>query len=481
MQMDSPPCTNNSELFHNLTYTKERLIPFSVSSSLQPEAAASMGAEQNPTRSHDQIDADIAPYESLQNCSEEFHSRTDTENGVDEYLQQATKRAHEPVDATTEVGWSSQQANRRSYNQFEVESKVGGSSKRPRLDGRRLLDSHGFNYMQRKVSPYPATYPSQIGEPTSSYYSDGPSTSKAVHTPNLNYSPGRLLGSKAFPASQRNNPPTKSFSHSLLDSPSPSKLHNPSPPLRPTFNQLAIDGQQGMKVLFLIDHVTKGDAIHHNLNPFFPSSSPSSEMKLLMSKYRNDRSTFQNRYFAKARTICAQLTSRPEFVELETEQGGLGSSRASRIAYFSEKCSNVHLASLYSHLASAVDISKILLARTPNDTAFKNLMTQVFIHSMEDLWTFEFHPSKQDLSAKQEKENKEDVYNRFKVLTDRVDWLPAARNLPGYLEVPLTANFPRYVLFGHIIRPRDENNVHDSGGEGVDEDKGGDILGPLLR
>lgn len=46
---------------------------------------------------------------------------------------------------------------------------------------------------------------------------------------------------------------------------------------------------------------------------------------------------------------------------------------------------------------------------------------------MEDLWLFEFHPSKQGLSAKLETENKQRLYNRFRTLTGRSYGLPAAK------------------------------------------------------
>ena len=402
---------------------------------------SNIGAERSSKRSHDHVDADIEPGVSSQHPPKEISGQIDSEDEMNTSLHLAIEATHEAIESTTEAGESPQQATRRSYSPDKVESEVGNSSKRPCLEERRLLDPRGFGCMQRTVSPYATTYPSPTRDFTSSNYGDSPSAPKAIYPPSLDYNPRIVLHPK--PRRQK-YAPSASIPSSLLPTFHPSGPNQ----TRPTFNQLATDGQQGMKVLFLIDHATKGDAIHHNLKPFFPSPSSSSELKLLMSKYRSDRSHFQNRYFAKARTICAHLTSRREFLELDTEMGELGSSRASRLAYFSEKCSKVHLATLYSHLASAVDIAKILLARTPNDKAFIKLMTQVFIHSMEDLWCFEFHPSKQDLPAKRDKENKEDLYSRFRVLTDREDGLPAAKDLPGYLEVPLKANFPRYVLFG---------------------------------
>lgn len=204
-----------------------------------------------------------------------------------------------------------------------------------------------------------------------------------------------------------------------------------------------------MKALFLIAHATKGDEIHHNISAYIHSDS--SETKLLMAKYQQDRSYLQSRYFSKARIICAQLTSWLEFGEME----GKGSNnRNRRLEYFSENCTKAHLATLYSHLGSAVDIPRILAARTLNDEACKDLMTQVLVHSMEDLWCLEFDPSKRNSSAKLERENKEEIYNRFRDLKDRVDTLPAAKVPPGYFELPLKASFPRYVLFNQGLEPR---------------------------
>ena len=92
---------------------------------------------------------------------------------------------------------------------------------------------------------------------------------------------------------------------------------------------------------------------------------------------------------------------------------------------------------------------------------------------MEDLWYFEFQPGKRDISATLEKENKDKVYSRFKDLTDRFDGLPVARNVPGYLEVPLKAGFPRYVLFEQGTRPRNEEDGLESDEEGSSGDDGG--------
>lgn len=435
-----------------------------------------MGGEQSSKRPHYQIDADNEAGESSPQSSESSHYHSGTENEAEDFPGVNGQRAYESTNAESEVGGSSKQAASRSQDKADDESETTEPSKRPCLEERRLLGARGLDHTQHKASAYATTYPSPTREPTSSNYGDGPSAPKTICSPSLDYNSRLLREYQLRFARLQKHSPSGPIPPSLLHS-----LHGSKPnPTRPTFNQLATDGQQGMKVLFLVDHATKGDAIHHNLKPFFPSPSSSSELKLLMSKYRSDRSNFQNRYFAKARTICAQLTSRREFAELKMDMGESGSSRASRLAYFSEKCSKVHLATLYSHLASAVDIAKILLAQTPNDRAFKNLMTQVFIHSMEDLWCFELHPSKQDLPAKREKENKEDVYNRFRVLTDREHGLPAAQDLPGYLEVPLKAKFPKYVLFGQVARPRNEEDVYESDEVGDDDNKGGDIPHPWI-
>ena len=89
-------------------------------------------------------------------------------------------------------------------------------------------------------------------------------------------------------------------------------------------------------------------------------------------------------------------------------------------------------------------------------------MTQVFIHSMEDVWYFELQPCRQHISARLEKENKEKIYNRFRGLTDRIDGLPAAKVMPGYLDVPLRAGFPRYMLFDRDLRPHNMDSVDES-------------------
>lgn len=68
-------------------------------------------------------------------------------------------------------------------------------------------------------------------------------------------------------------------------------------------------------------------------------------------------------------------------------------------------------------------------------------MTQVFVHSMEDLWLFEFHPSKQGLSARLEKENKEKMYNIQSFQNPDGSYLRT-----GYLDVLLKFDFLRYVL-----------------------------------
>ena len=89
-------------------------------------------------------------------------------------------------------------------------------------------------------------------------------------------------------------------------------------------------------------------------------------------------------------------------------------------------------------------------------------MMQVFIHCMEDVWFFELQPCRRNVGARLERENKEEMYRRFKGLTDRVVGLPAAKVVPGYLDVPLRAGFPRYVLFDRDLGPRDGDNIEES-------------------
>ena len=410
-----------------------------------------MGAESLSERSHDQMDADSGPDEFSQNFSEIYQDETDSDTELEGILDESTRVPHEISGAKTKSGGSSQQATKRSLDQAEVEIEVGESFKRPRSDKSSLPDPHHSNSLQDDNTLYRATHNFPTHEPSPSSNIILPPTSKAIHPPNPNIDPKYPLDLTQRPKhSPPQTLPLQTLPLSLLARKHPSEAKarlNTAlpPPSRPTFTRLAADGAQGMKVLFLVDHATKGDAVHHAISAYVAEDS--SEMKLLMSKYRVGRSSYKAQFFAKARIICAQLVARYEFLVL-CEEG----DRERRLAYFGEKCTEAHLATLYSHLASAVDIPRILAARRPHEKAFRALMTQVFVHSMEDLWWFEFQPSKQNLSATREYANKEAVYSRFRGLTDQINGLPAARDMPGYLEVPLKVNFPRYVLFNHDPR-----------------------------
>ena len=410
-----------------------------------------MGAELPFERSHDQMDADSEPDEFSQNFSETYQDQTDSDTELEGILDKSTRIPQDISGAKTKSRGSAQQATKRSLNQAEVEIEVGGSSKRPRSDKSGLRHRRHFNSSQDDNIPYRATRIIPTHEPSPSGNTILPPISKAIHPPNPSIDPRHPLDPKCLPTQWPKHSPPQTLTPSLLARNHPSeaktKLNTAlPPPSRPTFTRLAADGAQGMQVLFLVDHATKGDAVHHAISAYVAEDS--SEMKQLMSKYRVGRSSYKTQFFAKARIICAQLVARYEFLELGEEEG----DRERRLAYFGEKCTKARLATLYSHLASAVDIPRILAARRPHEKAFRALMTQVFVHSMEDLWWFEFQPSKQNLSATLEQQNKEAVYSRFRDLTDQINGLPAARDMPGYLEVPLKIDFPRYVLFNHDPR-----------------------------
>ena len=423
-----------------------------------------MGAERSSKRSYSQIDAHIELDETSQHSSEASHDDDITEIEVYELSEQAAERPTGLTDAQSEVSKPPQQSSKRPHRGTEFEIEAGELSKRPCLEARRLVHPCSFTYAPPKHSLHRAKHTSSTRDPPSLNPGTGPSSCKTVRRPDANFDQRRLLDPDSFVTRHHEYSPINTFPTPLLHSTRPSNP-NPAAPSRPSFEQLAADGQQGMKVLFLIDHATKGDAVHFNISRFVHPAS--TEMKRLMSKYRSDRSNFQSRFFGKARTICAALTSRREFVEMEASKPNI----EKRISYFRDRCTKSHLSAVYSPIASAVDIHRILAARTPTDRAFRDLMTQVFVHSMEDLWCFELHPSKQDLSARLEKESKEDVYNRFKALTDRVNGLPAARGVPGYLDVPLRAEFPRYVFFSQDPRPRNEEDIYESDGERGDGDE----------
>ncbi|CAD6575955.1 MAG: hypothetical protein ASARMPREDX12_007656 [Alectoria sarmentosa] len=404
------------------------------------EARSCTGAVHSSKRSHEQIE----PGESSQHSSERSHNQSDTDTKVDQPTSKATSRPHEPTSTETSFSESCPQISYRPHEPTSIKTSVNECSKRPRHDSRRLLNSPGFDYRQRSIALDSATPTSTIPNPKHDNHFSNPSPSRPLFSKNLTHKFIHLPNPPNHLLKPSETPPPKPLPAPII----PNLIPNPTPP-RPTFAQLAAAAQLGTRVLFLIDHATKSDALHHHLQTILPpSSSSSTALRLLMRKCRSERSHLQNRYFAKARTICLQLVSAREFLDLVGTEPQTSSDRARRLAYFTAHCTTTLLATLHRPLASAIAMHTILLASTPNAAAFKTLMTQVFIHSMEDLWSYEFQPSQQGISATMERENREAVYERFKGLTSRVDGLPAARDLPGYWEVPLRAGFPRYVLFG---------------------------------
>ena len=412
-----------------------------------------MSAEQPLKRSNSNVDGVIEPSEPPQLPSERDHDRMERKSGLDGSSPEASEIPDKVTDAKTKGSGPSQQALNRSHSPDETETELCDFAKRPRLHDRHMLNW--------KDSPYKTTSASAAP----SFHADSLLIFENFRPSFLDIDPNRLQDPKAIHAQQPTHPPpsrtlapSPTTNHSRPFNNPPLKPAAPSPFRRPSLNQLATDGQQALKVLFLIDHATKGDAIHHALSAHIHPSSL--EMKHLMFKYRTTRSRLQNAFFAKARTICAQLTTRYEFLELHEK--GKGSDRGRRLEYFGGKCTKARLASLYGHLGSAVDIQRILAAEGPDEKAFRDLMMQVFIHSMDDVWYYELQPCRQNVSARLEKENKEKIYNRFRGLTDRIDGLPAAKVMPGYLDVPLRAGFPRYVLFDRDFRPRNIDDIDES-------------------
>lgn len=182
-------------------------------------------------------------------------------------------------------------ATLRTCNQDRVETNAEESSKRLCFDKIRLLDPRHFHHMHYTTSPCKAIRPSTNRKPTWCDDDSIRSTPKAKRPQNLNYDPKLLAGflqhffSKPFPSSLLNhNHPTKSNSRAPL-------------PLRLTFAHLAADGQQDMKVLFLIDHATKGDAIHHAIGAYVHPDS--SEMVLLVCNHLSECSSLQNHFLPR--------------------------------------------------------------------------------------------------------------------------------------------------------------------------------------
>ena len=249
-----------------------------------------MGAEHPPKRSYAQTGADIAPDKPPRRGSGKFSDQAKGEVEVDGSLQQPVTDAESTVDGLSQRGCRELKG---------VKTDAGGCSKRPCLNERWSLDVRDFDHTQRKVPPHKRTHTSGIRELSARNNSGSPSTCNAIDPSSC------IIDPKDSLADWPENKPSRTLPLS-------------PPPSRPSFTQLATDGQQGMKVLFLIDHATKGDAIHHNISAYIHRHS--SEMKLLMRKYQKDRSHLQSRFFGKARIICAQLTSGYQFWELEREE-----------------------------------------------------------------------------------------------------------------------------------------------------------------
>ena len=412
-----------------------------------------MSAEQTLKRSNSQIDGVSDPSKPPLLPSERDHDHIERNSGLDRSSPGATEIPDKVTDAKTKG------AINRSHSPAESDTELCDFSKRSRLDDGRLLKWKNWPHETNSTSAAPSSH------------ADSLLTFENFRPSFLDIDPKRLQDPKAINAQQPTHPPpsrtlapSPTINHSRPPNNPPLKPAAPSPARRPSLNQLSTDGQQALKVLVLIDHATKGDAIHHALSADIHPNSL--EMKHLMFKYRTHRSKLQNAFFAKARTICAQLTTRHEFVELHEK----GSDRGRRVEYFGGKCTKARLESLYGHLGSAVDVPRILAAQGPNEKAFRELMTQVFIHCMEDVWYYELQPCRQNVSARLEKENKEEIYHRFRGLTDRIEGLPAAKVIPGYLDVPLRAGFPRYMIFDRDFRQRNIDNV-DKSDKVSDEDE----------
>ena len=91
-----------------------------------------------------------------------------------------------------------------------------------------------------------------------------------------------------------------------------------------------------------------------------------------MSRYRSDRSSFQNRFFAKARLICSQLTSLRNVLDLflMSYDDDTTDSQARRLAFRPEMDHGALIDAVPPHRPRGRH-PRILAARSPHQKAFK--------------------------------------------------------------------------------------------------------------
>lgn len=201
-------------------------------------------------------------------------------------------------------------------------------------------------------------------------------------------------------------------------------------------DDLLSDKLEGMKLVFYLHHGTKENVLDSMIKGFVPDESNKKE---LMRKLKAERGRLQNRLFPKARTICADLTNGEDFAEFHD----LESKKVERAQFFTSKATKERVSTFYTHVASAVNLPLIFKEEKEECLVLQRFMKTVFVKTMEDIWYYEIHPDKKSALAPVFKENQKKLFESFRGLTDPQDGLAVVKRLPSYLDLPVTAEFPR--------------------------------------
>ena len=212
----------------------------------------------------------------------------------------------------------------------------------------------------------------------------------------------------------------------------PKALSRPNPE-----DDLLSDKLEGLKLVFFVYHGSNAPVAASMIKDYVPEESKT--RKDMMSRLKAERARLQSRLFTKARAICQELTESEDFAELYE----LELQKMDRIRFFKSKATQNRVSDFYTHVASAVDLALIFNSQKDEYMVIQRFMKAVFVKTMEDIWKYELHPDKQDAHKKVAKANTNKLFESFRNLTNAQGGLPIMKELPSYLDIPVTPGFPR--------------------------------------
>ena len=207
-----------------------------------------MSAKEPLKRSYSQVDRAIYPSEPPQH-----HDQIERKSGLDGSSPEASELPDKLTDTKIKGAIS------RSHSPDETETELCDFSKRPCLDEEGRL-------LKWKNLPYETTSTSAA----SSFHGDSLLMLKNFRPSFLDIDPNRLQEPKVIEVHppSRTLAPSPTVNHSRPHNNSHLRPAAPSPPRRPSLNQLATDGQQALKVL--LPHRPRHQSRRHPPRPQRP-------------------------------------------------------------------------------------------------------------------------------------------------------------------------------------------------------------------